>query len=179
MEKQGDKIWSTKIVVDSPPGQVGRLPGLHAILLWGVTMPTEPTNEVNAKLLPCPQNWHILYPGRHRSRDRTRASLSPPPSTRPIPLLRATLLPSDVADDEAPEWLRVRPSWAWAVVPAAWVNLLLLRGREAAESSDSSVEMWTEDGDGGRVEEDGATSRCTTPPFSTPEPQQDSMACSI
>uniref|UniRef100_A0A0E0JEF9 Uncharacterized protein n=1 Tax=Oryza punctata TaxID=4537 RepID=A0A0E0JEF9_ORYPU len=41
MEKQGDKIWSTEIVVDSPPGQVGRLPGLHAIRInssfWGST----------------------------------------------------------------------------------------------------------------------------------------------
>uniref|UniRef100_A0A0E0KBT1 Uncharacterized protein n=1 Tax=Oryza punctata TaxID=4537 RepID=A0A0E0KBT1_ORYPU len=54
-------------------------------------------------------------------------------------------------------------SWAWAVVPVA----------RAAKSSESSVEMWTEDGDGDRVEEDGATSRCTAPPFSTPEPQQD------
>uniref|UniRef100_A0A0E0JLN3 Uncharacterized protein n=1 Tax=Oryza punctata TaxID=4537 RepID=A0A0E0JLN3_ORYPU len=64
-------------------------------------------------------------------------------------------------------------SWAWAVIPAARVNLLLLRGGEAAKSSDSSMEMWTEDGDDGRVEEDGATSRRTAPPFSTPEPQQD------
>uniref|UniRef100_A0A0E0ATP9 Uncharacterized protein n=1 Tax=Oryza glumipatula TaxID=40148 RepID=A0A0E0ATP9_9ORYZ len=64
-------------------------------------------------------------------------------------------------------------TWPWAIVLVVLVNLLLFGGGEPAESSDSSVEMWTEDGDGVQVYPDGATSRRIAPPLSPRKPHQD------
>ncbi|BAT04819.1 Os08g0304800 [Oryza sativa Japonica Group] len=81
--------------------------------------------------------------------------------------------PSDVADMKLRSGFVHDRTWPWAIVPVVRVNLLLFEGGEPAESSDLSVEMWTEDGDDVQVYPDGATSRRMAPPLSPRKPHQD------